>query len=345
MWGASDDQAVTDAQNEIAKRLAPGKKGGNKTASANGLDAQWKDFQLTYTANRNLRIGFALSIIALCLFGNLWGRFLQHSENMAVSFSNPQLMFKSRGHNGEAIMIDDYREAYFWLRDTTPEDSRVMAWWDYGYQITGIANRTTIADGNTWNHEHIGTLGKCLTSPVKEAHSLIRHLADYVLIWAGGNGDDLAKSPHMARIGNSVYRDICKDDPLCTHFGFESQGYDKPTPMMRTSLLYHLHAHGQRNVVLDSTLFREAYTSKYGLVRIFKVMNVSEESKAWVADPANRKCDAPGSWYCDGQYPPAPEIQALLAKRRDFGQLEDFNRKNKDDDYHRAYMQRMGGRG
>jgi asparagine N-glycosylation enzyme membrane subunit Stt3 len=25
-----------------------------------------------------------------------------------------------------------------------------MAWWDYGYQITGISNRTTIADGNTW---------------------------------------------------------------------------------------------------------------------------------------------------------------------------------------------------
>lgn len=25
-----------------------------------------------------------------------------------------------------------------------------MAWWDYGYQINGIANRTTIADGNTW---------------------------------------------------------------------------------------------------------------------------------------------------------------------------------------------------
>eukprot|EP00966_Prymnesium_polylepis_P233944 5411290-Prymnesium_polylepis.1 len=24
-----------------------------------------------------------------------------------------------------------------------------MAWWDYGYQIAGIANRTTIADGNT----------------------------------------------------------------------------------------------------------------------------------------------------------------------------------------------------
>ena len=27
-------------------------------------------------------------------------------------------------------------EAYWWLRDHTPEDARVMAWWDYGYQIT-----------------------------------------------------------------------------------------------------------------------------------------------------------------------------------------------------------------
>ena len=31
-----------------------------------------------------------------------------------------------------------------WLRDNTPEDSRVMSWWDYGYQINGIANRTTM---------------------------------------------------------------------------------------------------------------------------------------------------------------------------------------------------------
>jgi dolichyl-diphosphooligosaccharide--protein glycosyltransferase len=261
---------------------------------------------------------------------------------MAHSFSNPQLMFKTRLNNGQTVIIDDYREAYFWLRDKTPEDSRVMAWWDYGYQITGIGNRTSIADGNTWNHEHIATLGKCLTSPVKEAHSLIRHLADYVLIWSGGGGDDLAKSPHMARIGNSVYRDICPKDPLCSHFGFQGPNHEKPTPMMRNSLLYNLHAHNLRpGVRVDSNLFQEVFSSKYGLVRIYKVMNVSQESKDWIANPANRVCDAPGSWYCDGQYPPAPEIQALLKKRRDFGQLEDFNRKKHDDDYHKQYMKRM----
>jgi len=109
-----------------------------------------------------------------------------------------------------------------------------MAWWDYGYQITGIGNRTTIADGNTWNHEHIATLGYCLTSPTTRAHELIRHLADYVLVWSGGGGDDLAKSPHMARIANSVYNDLCPGDPTCAHFGFYSDG--TPTPMMAKSL-------------------------------------------------------------------------------------------------------------
>ena len=219
-----------------------------------------------------------------------------------------------------------------------------MAWWDYGYQITGIGNRTSIADGNTWNHEHIATLGKCLTSPVKEAHSLIRHLADYVLVWTGGGGDDLGKSPHMARIGNSVYRDICPNDPLCSHFGFYDYQQAQPTPMMRDSLLYNLCTHGDQGQKskLDRSLFQPVFTSKYGKVKIFKVMNVSEESKRWVADPGNRKCDAPGSWYCTGQFPPAPEIQRLLKRRRDFGQLEDFNRKKKDDEYHKEYMRRFG---
>ena len=95
---------------------------------------------------------------------------------------------------------------------------------------------------------------------------------------------------------------------------------------------------------VDPQRFREAYTSKYNKIRIFKVLKVSQKSKEvserasecaparharwcirgashsqggvarslartwlaqWVADEANKICDAPGSWYCTGQYPPA----------------------------------------
>merc|ERR1719333_459943 len=128
----------------------------------------------------------------------------------------PTLKFR----NGAGEIIDDYVVGYKWLKDNTPEDARVMAWWDYGYQITGIGNRTSIADGNTWNHEHIATLGRTLTNPEKKAWNIMRHLADYVLVWSGGGSDDMAKSPHLARIGNSVFPDVCgDDDPTCNKFG------------------------------------------------------------------------------------------------------------------------------
>mmetsp|Transcript_58297 Transcript_58297/g.118573 ORF Transcript_58297/g.118573 Transcript_58297/m.118573 type:complete len:444 (+) Transcript_58297:1-1332(+) len=251
--------------------------------------------------------------------------FTRHCDMTAEHMANPQLVYKSRLQNGETVIVDDYLKGYQWIKDNTPEDSRVMAWWDYGYQITGVANRTSIADGNTWNHEHIATLGRIMTSTEPKSHKAMRHLADYVLVWAGGHGDDMGKSPHLARIGNSVFPDHCgDDDPLCHKFSFYQDG--TPTPMMANSFLYKAVNHRVREgVQLNSKYWKEVHTTKYGLLRVFKVLNISIESKKWIADPANRVCDAPGSWYCVGQYPPA--LQPLIAKRRNFAQLEDFNKK------------------
>jgi len=250
--------------------------------------------------------------------------FVQHCHSVAMRLSNPKVVYMAHDRIKGQIKIDDYLRGYQWIEKNTPKDARVIAWWDYGYQITGIAKRTSIADGNTWNHEHIATLGRTLTSPEKKAWNAIRHLADYLLVWAGGGGDDLGKSPHLARIGNSVFPDHCgDDDPKCQKFGFYADR--KPTPMMEKSLLYKAVMHNmQKGVHLNSKLFQEVHTTRHGKMRIYKVVNVSEESKRWIADPANRICDAPGSWYCVGQYPPA--LDKLIAKRRNFAQVEDFNK-------------------
>merc|ERR1719238_2690121 len=150
--------------------------------------------------------------------------------------SNPSLVFKAHLNNGQVVVVNDYMEAYHWLRDKTPKDSRIMSWWDYGYQITGIGERTSLADGNTWNHEHIATIGRLLSGSQKSSHSVIRHLADYVLIMTGAVNDDLGISTHFARIGNSVFPDHCGDeDPYCNKFTFHAGDRNQPSPMMRKS--------------------------------------------------------------------------------------------------------------
>eukprot|EP00930_Biecheleria_cincta_P033883 TRINITY_DN23455_c0_g1_i1.p1 TRINITY_DN23455_c0_g1~~TRINITY_DN23455_c0_g1_i1.p1 ORF type:complete len:881 (+),score=143.03 TRINITY_DN23455_c0_g1_i1:90-2732(+) len=251
--------------------------------------------------------------------------FLNHANGVAQGMSNAQVKWKS----GQTI-IDDPYAGYRWLAENTPKDARVMAWWDYGYQITGIGERTSLADGNTWNHEQIATLGRLLSSPQKKSHNAIRHLADYILIWAK---KDLLISTHFARIGNSVFPDHCgDDDPYCEKYGFYGSGSTDPTPMMKKSLVYNLVTDGMPHAgKADPRLFELVHQTKHNFIRIFKVHNVSEESKAWVADPKNLICDAPGSWYCVGQFPPA--LQKLLSKRRSFSQVEDFNKKGEKSAY------------
>lgn len=251
-----EEKAEEKKAEEPAAAGTPGKAGMSKSASGSGSAAslakaaakkdgkkkqQSSEFSLSHL--REVMIGkpaaaaqkvldkpaarvfqalFALALVYLspARIQEFWN----WSHMLAHQMSSPSVVFKAQLHSGEVIIVTDYLDAYLWLRENTPEDARVLAWWDYGYQITGIANRTSLADGNTWNLEHIALLGRCLTSPEPKSHRIVRHLADYVLVWSGGGGDDLAKSPHMARIGTSVFHDICgTKDPMCHGFGFLDQ--------------------------------------------------------------------------------------------------------------------------
>lgn len=113
-----------------------------------------------------------------------------------------------------------------------------------------------------------------------------------------------------------------------------------PSKMMSESLLFKLVGHGVKpNVMADPNRFKHKFTSKYGKCRVFKIQSVSKESKEWVANPKNRDCDAPGSWFCRGQYPPG--MQKILAEKRDFSQLEDFNKDEDDSEYQKKYFENL----
>lgn len=62
-----------------------------------------------------------------------------------------------------------------------------MSWWDYGYQITAMANRTILVDNNTWNNTHISRVGQAMASSEEKAYEIMRELdVNYVLVIFGG---------------------------------------------------------------------------------------------------------------------------------------------------------------
>ncbi|KAI4468442.1 dolichyl-diphosphooligosaccharide--protein glycosyltransferase subunit [Holotrichia oblita] len=53
------------------------------------------------------------------------------------AYSSPSVVLASYSADGSRQILDDFREAYFWLSQNTADHARVMSWWDYGYQIAG----------------------------------------------------------------------------------------------------------------------------------------------------------------------------------------------------------------
>ena len=323
----SKDEDEEDVTNRIQNMKKMDKKMSSKKGKGWSRVAESVTSSVSSVYHSRVVTFIRYAIIAPCILLFLRHRFISfstHSEQMAEMLSNPSIIVKANTHDGQVVYLDDFREAYWWIRDNTPEDARIMSWWDYGYQIAQIANRTTLADGNTWNHEHIALLGKILVSNVTKSHSIVRHLADYVLVWstrfAGNPGDDIAKSPHMARIAGSVYSDIKAKDFGMTHD-------HRPTPMMADSLVYNLVLNGLDHRVppLPPNTFKEAYTSSNRMVRIYKIKKVHKQSKEYCAQNRGYQAWLSGNPGAAEAYP--PKLKSILNAKKDFQQLEDFNTK------------------
>merc|ERR1712241_1108282 len=56
------------------------------------------------------------------------------------AYSSPSIVLSATSGKGEKIIFDDFREAYYWMKQNSHEDAKIMSWWDYGYQITAMAN-------------------------------------------------------------------------------------------------------------------------------------------------------------------------------------------------------------
>ncbi|KAL0250951.1 hypothetical protein GEMRC1_000165 [Eukaryota sp. GEM-RC1] len=242
-----------------------------------------------------------VSYTAIAVITILLAFYIRHCVWVTSSaYSSPSVVLAARGGDGSKVIFDDFREAYAWLNNNTPEDARIMSWWDYGYQISGMANRTVLVDNNTWNTSLIATVGRAFALPEDQAIKTLRELdVDYILVLFGGlsgfASDDVNKFLWMVRIGGGEFGDIKESDYL-TERGEYRVDKEAP-PAMFNSLLYKTvyYRFGEvqldyqrpagfdrvRNVEIGNKdisfdYLDEVYTSSHWLVRVYAVRPESE---------------------------------------------------------------------
>jgi len=222
------------------------------------------------------------------------------------AYSSPSIVLSAKQNDGSRVIFDDFREAYYWLRQNTAEDAKVMSWWDYGYQITAMANRTILVDNNTWNNTHISRVGQAMASPEDKAYEIMRELdVNYVLVIFGGltgyASDDINKFLWMVRIGGSTDtgKHIKENDYYTSNGEFRIDKEGSPT--LLNCLMYKMCFYrfgsvyteqgkptgydrvrnaeiGNKEFELD--VLEEAYTTEHWLVRIFKVKDLDNRGTA-----------------------------------------------------------------
>ena len=191
--------------------------------------------------------------------------------------------------------VRDWLNALTWIRLNTPPSPEkpgmpgtvVASWWDYGYWITTIANRTSLADNGTWNATQIKQLGLMFMSPEEEAIKILKkfnvtHVVVFTTFDTEGRlamvGGDEGKWQWMARIpgldaktfGNYT---LGWDWIDYNRNGRPESGEFRPNMKGQNSTLYKLMTYGRETVLqgysrIHLKYFEKAYFSQeYGSLR------------------------------------------------------------------------------
>jgi len=189
------------------------------------IQSSGKDFRIAYTA-------IIITMLALPMFFPPQVGWV-YATDIPPSIVNGATSFR--------IKSNDWFETLEWIKNNTPQDAVIASWWDYGYWITTLGERTTLVDNATINSTQIRQIAIAYNSEEQIGVQMLKDMgADYVLVYVvgqraliqegtdflvlGGGGDESKKHWFM-RIAGSNVNDYLEDD------GFT------PTPLFWSSTL------------------------------------------------------------------------------------------------------------
>ncbi len=209
--------------------------------------------------------------------------------------------------------VRDWIDTLIWMRENLPPSPErpgepgtvVASWWDYGYWITAIANRTTLADNGTWNWTQIEQIGRMFMSNETGAIDILReynvtHVVvfatfypvdpSYVRVMRPLAGGDEGKWQWMARIPGLDDQDFGNLTLGWDHVdlnnngqAFDSYGYEEQGEVLANSK-------GQ-----NSTLFRLMYYGRDVTLMGYSQIQLEHFEEAYFSQKAGTPTPAPGT--------------------------------------------------
>ncbi|AFS79950.1 dolichyl-diphosphooligosaccharide--protein glycotransferase [Candidatus Nitrosopumilus koreensis AR1] len=137
--------------------------------------------QLSNLKNSIIKLSFGIGLIVLLIIP-----LTSYSPlNVFQVGDNPFTMLN--GGTNYAVATNDWNDSLEWIKNNTPENSVVAAWWDYGYWIQAKSDRTTLADNSTIYTSIIEKIAKIFLSTPDEGWKKLQIMeADYFVIFVAG---------------------------------------------------------------------------------------------------------------------------------------------------------------
>ena len=171
-----------------------------------------KIFSINFSGKTKYPIKISYVVLIIFLFS--LPLIFPTNYNWINANDSPPVIFNGATPNPSS---NDWKETLEWIKLNTPENSIIASWWDYGYWITTMSDRTTIVDNATLNTKQILKMAQMLMSTPENSWNMLKEMnADYVVIFLSaqkindnlddklyvlGPGGDESKAPWFLQIG------------------------------------------------------------------------------------------------------------------------------------------------
>jgi len=191
-----------------------------------------KLFAINFSGKKNYPIKISYVVLIIFLFS--LPLVFPTNYNWINSSDTPPIIFTGAAFNPPS---NDWIETLEWIKLNTPENAVIASWWDYGYWITTMSDRTTIVDNATLSTKQIQKMAQMLMSTPDNSWNILKEMnADYVVIFLSaqkindnnelyvlGGGGDESKSPWFAQIGDFPVKRFFESDLTTPNNYFDEQ--------------------------------------------------------------------------------------------------------------------------